>query len=465
MIAACASNSGKTVTTLGLISALECLGIPVIAAKCGPDYIDAGWLGWATEKPVANLDSRMASENGLERLIARMTAINKGLIVIEGAMGLYDGDREGRASCAELAARLNIPIILLLNAKGVGHSLGAIAQGFLDFQADWMGEYGRPRFLGVICTHTGSARHEELCREILKPILKSKNLGFFGCLGSKEAPQIPSRHLGLTGAKEVGLDKQNLALWFKKACPPERILKALNYTSQETNQNGESSFFFPSVKKKAELTIAIARDDAFSFCYADLPAMLAEMGACVAFFSPLQDDKIPCCDGIYLPGGYPELFAEKLAANRGMLNAIKEKAAQGTPIYGECGGYIYLGKSLHDSRGKIYEFCGLLPIHFEMTNKLAALGYREIEQAEVHSTLLKGEKLNGHEFHYAKVLPNQKGRHLWLYKDIYGRACFDGYVEGNIMGGFTHLYPEGSRKFWRAWLDQCLNNKKRQNGN
>lgn len=466
IIAACASNSGKTVTSLSLICALESLGIPVIAAKSGPDYIDSSWLAWASGRPCVNLDLCMACPGGLEILRQRMSSELKGggIFILEAAMGFYDGDRQGRYSTAELSVRMKVPVILLLNARGMGHSLAAMAQGYLNYKAEWMKSLGFPRFLGVICTHTGGESHEQLCREILTPILERKGLKYFGSLPAKDAPVINSRHLGLKGPREIILDKGELSDFFKKAIPPEKILNCIDYIPNSINleckRNKRPRFFFSPLKRrgKPHVTIAIARDSAFSFCYADLPAMLKEAGARIVFFSPLADHILPHCDCIFLPGGYPELYARRLASNLSMLAEIREAAGAGKPIYGECGGYIYLGQSLKLANGQIYDMCKLLSPHFECCKRLNALGYRVLESESINLISSSKILLHGHEFHYSRSIscaPAPTCKPLWKYRNSKGSVVYDGYINGRVMGAWSHLYPEGSRPFWRFFLSLC----------
>lgn len=468
VIAATSSNGGKTSASIALICALKRFGIPVLSAKCGPDFIDPSWLGWACGKPVANIDLHMTGREGHKRLQERLKAElgSHGALIVEGAMGLYDGDRQGRASTAEIAAIMQLPILLLLNAKGMGQSLAAVAEGFLNYQASWQKETGACKFLGLICTHSGSDAHAALCRSILEPVVKKFNIPFLGCLSGRNAPQIPSRHLGLIRANEVSLNKDELADWFISQIDMPCLLENLELAKtgsspyRDRASHATAHEFFPALSAPDSrcVDVAIARDEAFSFIYADLPALLQEAGARVEFFSPLHDPELPECDGIYLPGGYPELYAERLSGNLPMLAAIRRKAESGTPIYGECGGYIYLGHSLKDGKGQLWKMCDLLPVKFELEKKLQGLGYRQVRAF----TQVSGGPVicKGHEFHYARIVDASEDiKPLWRYmKEESGR------VEGtcsrnNVFGSWIHLYPEGSRDFWKYWLNLCLESK------
>ena len=486
LVAAPGSGAGKTVATLGLIRALRGAGLEVRAAKTGPDFIDTAFLAAASGAPAANLDAWMCAPGrkkgprglptGLGRLRHRLLAGVGGrapdLWVVEGAMGLYDGGPGGSGGAAELAALLDLPVLLLLNVRGMGQSVAALAEGFLRHRP----RGGRPRFLGVLCTHTGGAGHERLLREALAPALRGEKLPLLGFLPRADAPKIGSRHLGLVEAREAlpAMDLDGLGHWFAAHCDMEALLRALGLSASATGDASEPvtaksatsaappAAFFPSRARRARRTagrprIGIARDAAFSFCYADLPALLAELGAEPVFFSPLADAAPPPdCAGLYFPGGYPELHAGELAANTSMLAALRALAAKGLPMYGECGGYIYLMREL-EADGRRHALAGLLPLACHMGGRLAALGYREAEP--MPGWLPEGKSpclVRGHEFHYASLATPElpKGcAPLWRVRDAAGKErAPEGCRVGRVAGSWLHLYPEGSRRFWRAWL-------------
>ena len=489
LLAAPASGAGKTVAALGLIRALRDAGLEVRAAKTGPDFIDAAFLAAASGAPAANLDAWMcrpgrkmrprALPAGLARLRQRLLAPQPGgkrpdLWIVEGAMGLYDGGPGGSGGVAELAALLNLPVLLLLNVRGMGQSVAALAEGFLRHQPPG----ARPRFLGVICTHSGGAGHERLLREALASVLHAAKLPLLGFLPRADAPKIASRHLGLVEAREAlpDMNLDGLGRWFAAHCDMAALLRALGLSAAATDgaRGPETpkaatpahapAAFFPCRAHRTDRTagrprIGIARDAAFSFCYADLPALLVELGAEPVFFSPLEDAAPPeGCAGLYFPGGYPELHAGELAANAPMLAALRAFAARGLPVYGECGGYIYLMRELA-ADGRRHVLAGLLPLACHMGGRLAALGYREaaplpgwLPELPGHAPLV----VRGHEFHYASLdspeLPPGCAP-LWRVRDAAGnKRPPEGCRVGRVAGSWLHLYPGGSRRFWRAWL-------------
>ena len=522
------SNSGKTTLTLALLCALHERGLVARAAKTGPDYIDAAFHAALTGQPAANLDTWMCRESapspaerplsagavfsarlpaGLRRVFDRMSLpgqplasattaqpANNGifvpdLVVVEGAMGLFDGGHKGAGSTAHLAGLLGLPLLLVLNAGGMGQSVAALAEGFLHHRPAWA--KNKPlSFLGMVCTHVGSARHADLLRQSLAPLCKSSGVPLLGLMPRQGAPTLPARHLGLVEAREVlpDLDRHALAQWAESHCTIDMLLQRAGAgtlrrplpaetTAQAPTPTAPLSppstppitlaarFFSPASTGKKRgtqpLRIGMAWDEAFSFCYADLPALLGELKAEVVAFSPLRDNAPPRhCAGLYFPGGYPELHAGRIAANTSMRSALHALAAQGMPMYGECGGYMYLMHSLR-LNGQEYAMSGLLPRSCTLGQNKAALGYRAAQaQADwlptAHSRPLW---VRGHEFHYAQEQPAPLPAGcspLWQLHDSQGRFLrADGCRKGSVAGSWLHCYPEGSRRFWRAWLAGC----------
>ena len=520
------SNSGKTTLTLALLCALHERGLVARAAKTGPDYIDAAFHAALTGQPAANLDTWMCRESapspaerplsagavfsarlpaGLRRVFDRMSLpgqplasvttaqpANNGifvpdLVVVEGAMGLFDGGHKGAGSTAHLAGLLGLPLLLVLNAGGMGQSVAALAEGFLHHRPAWA--KNRPSaFLGMVCTHVGSARHADLLRQSLAPLCKSSGVPLLGLMPRQGAPTLPARHLGLVEAREVlpDLDRHALAQWAESHCTIDMLLQRAGagtlrrplpaHTTAQASTPPPTApitppitlaarFFSPASTGKGHdtrpLRIGMAWDEAFSFCYADLPALLGELKAEVVAFSPLRDNAPPRhCAGLYFPGGYPELHAGRIAANTSMRSALHALAAQGMPMYGECGGYMYLMHSLR-LNGQEYAMSGLLPRSCTLGQNKAALGYRAAQaQADwlptAHSRPLW---VRGHEFHYAQEQPTPLPAGcspLWQLHDSQGRFLrADGCRKGSVAGSWLHCYPEGSRRFWRAWLAGC----------
>lgn len=497
------SNSGKTVATLALLCALRARGLRIHMAKTGPDYIDTAFHAALSGMPAANLDiwmSRAARPArgqgrplrrlpaGLQRLVARMCTPGPDgrppdLLLTEGAMGLYDGGACGEGCTAQLATLLGWPVLLILAARGLGQSVAALAEGFLRHRPRWLAAGQTTGFAGLICTHLGSPRHAAIVREALGPVCANAGVPLLGLLPRAGAPLLPSRHLGLHEARETlpTLDTAALAHWLEAHCDVSGLLKRLGLPSHgerptpaaEPSPSGASALpppafptgqaaFFPlgppCNRHRKRYRIGIARDAAFSFCYADLPALLEELGAECVFFSPLADAAPPPCHGLYFPGGYPELHAQGLAVNRPMLAALRQLAEAGLPIYGECGGYIYLMQAI-EVEGRSLPMSGLLPLTCRLEQGRAALGYRLAEALPgwpASEPAARPLRVRGHEFHYAALLPASASAscaQLWRLRDSHGTELGpEGCRCGKVAGSWLHLYPEGARRFWRSWL-------------
>lgn len=449
VIASTNSNCGKTTAAIGLIAALQTRGIAVQPAKTGPDFLDAGWLARAANRPCLNIDVWMAPEVEIISLLHNWLMPGN-LLILEGAMGLYDGAANHTATTAHLAAILGLPVLLLLNAKGMGQSVAALASGFLAWGQVNLAK--SPRICGIVCTHVGSKRHKILLAEALAPVCKKFCVPLLGCLPSANAPQIPARHLGLMQACELDFDFHTAAQWFAANVDIDALLAALPVARSRTVTWRQQAI--QPHKSEQNPTVAIARDAAFTFCYADLPALLQSFGARIIWFSPLKDSTPPECDAVYLPGGYPELYIQQLSANVSMLNALRQLAANNVPIYGECGGYMYMLEAFMTEDGKLWPLAGLLPGKSLLGAQIAALGYRT-----ANSCWPGCEVVYGHEFHYAKA----QGEHcqpLWQVKNARGEAMGgNGQRRGNVSGSWIHLYPRGSQSFWRQWLKMAARGK------
>ncbi len=488
------SNAGKTVTTLALLRALRARGLRVHAAKTGPDFIDTAFHAALTGAPAANLDVWMCraarpdgkSETlrrvpqGLARVFARMRGPGADgrkpdMLLVEGAMGLYDGGAGGAGSTAQLAVLLGLPVLLALTVHGLGQSVAALAEGFLQHRPAWTADAGHPAFVGMICTHVGGEKHKEILRQALAPLTAQTGVPLLGLLPRDGAPRLESRHLGLVEARESlpGLDHESLAAWLETHCDVRALVHQLGAPQRGLPPSPSRAdappgrFFAPRVRNGTTARrprLGVAWDAAFSFCYADLPALLREMGAELRFFSPLTDAAPPSgCDGLYFPGGYPELHAAALAANTAMRASLRAFADQGLPVYGECGGYIYLMRALRLD-GRDYPMSGLLPLTCLMGGQRAALGYRAARalpgwpagSSSGPAGTAQALRARGHEFHYGRLegtaLPPGCAP-LWQLRDSKGALLGpEGCRLGSVAGSWLHLYPEGARRFWRAWL-------------
>ncbi len=429
IIAAPSSGSGKTVATLSLLSLLKAKGVAVASCKAGPDYIDPEFHAAATGLPCFNLDIWAMRRPSLDALLAHQAA-RADLIIAEGVMGLFDGipGKDGRSngSSAELANHLGLPILLVLNAKGQGATAGAILEGLMRYDP-------RLKFAGVVFNHVGGPVH----REILSEAAGAAGIKVLGFLPHVEALKVPERHLGLVQARE----HQGLAGFyatarasFAKAFDLDGILAAAGpITSPATP-------FTPLVPPLGQ-RIAIADDVAFAFSYPFQREAWAAAGAEILPFSPLADEAPDgSADAVYLPGGYPELHADRLAANGKFMVGLRAAAARGAFVYGECGGYMTLGTGITDAKGQRHAMAGLLPVETSFAARKLHLGYRQVSLSSASPLGAAGAGYRGHEFHYATILSEGAGEPLFKAADSRGQdlGCL-GRRAGSVMGSFIHL--------------------------
>ncbi|MBR4741470.1 MAG: cobyrinate a,c-diamide synthase [Desulfovibrio sp.] len=442
LVAGNASHSGKTTTTLALIAVLRKLGLRLATGKVGPDFLDTGYLQHLSAYPCANFDLWMLGEEGVIALAQRSRACD--FLLVEGAMGLFDG---GSASSANVAKILQLSVLLVLDVRGMAESVAAMALGFLQ-----TGLAQGLHFCGFLTTHVGSLAHQRMLNRVLLPLSTHLQVPYLGGLCRDEAPVLAERHLGLVASFESPkLNEEQLCRWFEAQINIDYLRFILPKTSV-VQRDEQSQWRYPSaVCCHHWVRVAIAYVVAFIFCYADLPACLEELGARICFFSPLHDEGVPSCDGVYLPGGYPELHASRLAANHSMLESLRHFVRAGQGIYGECGGYLYLLERLLDIENNEYPLLGLLPGTAELRGKRVALGYREVV-GDAHF-FGKTVRARGHEFHYALRRESVSSNALWQVKDREGhRLGAEGVFVGKVAGSFIHLPPLGALDFWRTWL-------------
>lgn len=409
IITAPASGSGKTTVTLGLLRALKRRNIRLHAAKSGPDYIDPRFHEAACGHPCLNLDAWAMSAGRIKSLVAGPLPL-----IIEGAMGLFDGaPPDGKGATADLARILNLPVVLVVDAGKMAGSIAPLVQGFMHHDQ-------AVRIVGVILNNVGSDRHEAMLRRALggTPI--------FGAIPRTTALQQPSRHLGLVQAQE----RPDLEAYLDAAADliaAHCDLRALQAFLKPLSLDRTQSRATPPAQ-----SVAIAQDAAFAFTYPHLLQDWQDAGATLQFFSPLANDPAPAADLIYLPGGYPELHAGTLAANTTFLESLRRSAAQ---VYGECGGYMVLGEALTDKDGKVHKMAGLLPVATSFATRKLHLGYRDLKAT---AGPLAGT-WKGHEFHYATTL-HTKGTSLFEAHDAEGKALPPmGLIRENVSGSFAHI--------------------------
>lgn len=423
VIAAPSSGSGKTVVTLALIRALRQAGHAVASAKTGPDYIDPAFHALASGRACINLDAYAMRPDLLGDLAARQAA-EADLLVIEGVMGLFDGAASGGGSTADLAAHLDLPVVLVIDAGRQSQSVAALARGFRDHRPDIT-------LAGVLLNRCGSDRH----RAMLEAALATIDMPVFGAVPRDAALALPERHLGLQQAGEHADFEgfvERAATLIAEHSDLTRIIAAARPIRPP------STGAAPTSLAPLGQRIAVARDLAFSFAYPHLLDGWRRQGAELCFFSPLADEGPgPECDAVFLPGGYPELHAGRLAAAEIFRAGMHRAAARNALIYGECGGYMALGDDLTDAEGTRHQMLGLLPLETSFAQRKRHLGYRRLHP---FAGLPWQGPLTGHEFHYATVVREGAAERLFQARDASGVLQPDmGLRQGRVMGSFAHV--------------------------
>ncbi|MFP9059811.1 cobyrinic acid a,c-diamide synthase [Natrialbaceae archaeon A-chndr2] len=418
------SDAGKTVATLAIARGLEAAGYTVQPAKAGPDFIDPSHHEALLGRPSRTLDRWLCGDDGLRRNYARGEG---DLCVVEGVMGLYDGDG---SSTAKVAETLGLPVVLVVDANAGMESVGATALGFRRYAEHIDRDI---EVAGIVAQRAHGGVHERGIREALP-----ESMTYFGRIPPMDDLEIPDRHLGLEMGTETSLDSdaleeaaetldiEGLAALARVPDPPSSVER------ESTDRSG-----------RHEVTVAVADDAAFCFRYPATLERFRTLGDLVSF-SPVSGDPVPACDAVYLPGGYPELHATQLEAG-GTLEELGERASDGLPVLGECGGLMAMSQSLTTVDGDRYEMAGILPADVQMHERFQALDHVELVALEDTLTARRGTTLRGHEFHYSRTT---------LREDVDARFAFevergtgitddrDGLTEYCSLGTYAHVHPE-----------------------
>ena len=383
MLSAMNSGSGKTVLTCGLLAARKVQGLSLQVFKCGPDYIDPMFHSRVLGTPSRNLDLFLQGEAGVRRTFARASGAD--LAVVEGAMGFYDGvKRTDRASAWAVAELLNIPVILAIRSQGASLTLAAQIRGLMDFRSP-------SHIAGLLLNDCKPSLYAHLA-----PILERETgCPVLGYLPPMEEAVLDSRHLGLLTAGEV----EDLTARFGMIARQMEQTVDIDALLSLAGETSGSAVRPPHPTPRCK--IAVAQDEAFCFCYEDNLDLLRENGAELVWFSPIRDRGLPPdVDGLYLPGGYPELYARQLSENGSMRESIRKTVSAGLPTVAECGGFLYLQKTLEDERGTSWPMTGTLPGAGYKTERLQRFGYKELNAERDSLLFRKGETVHAHEFHY-----------------------------------------------------------------
>ena len=453
VLAALSSGSGKTTLAVGLMSAFA-ERMTVQAYKVGPDYIDPGYHAAATGRPSRNLDTWMIPPERVKESFAR-SAVSADLCIIEGVMGLFDGydGRSEAGSTAEVAKLLSAPVVLVIDAHSMARSVGAVALGFRQFDPQL-------NLAGVILNNVASAAHAQWVTEAVQSVGSS----VLGCVPRSQNLAVPERHLGLYMAGERMAATQTFIETAKEVVRQNMDLSALEALARTAPKIELRSLIIPEGNlTSGDVRIGVARDEAFCFYYEDNFDLLREAGAELVFFSPLHDpDLPPALSGLYLGGGYPELYAAQLAENAPMRAALKSAIESGMPTYAECGGLMSLAETFVDGAGVAYPMLGVLPGFTRLTGQLK-MGYREVVALQSTPLLGKGETARGHEFHYSEWI-RPAGNDACAYAiqpRRGGESQPEGFAKDNLLASYVHLHFASNPHLARNFVSACRSFQRR----
>jgi cobyrinic acid a,c-diamide synthase len=445
VIAGVRSGVGKTTIATGIMGALTRRGHRVQPFKAGPDYIDPSYHQLACGVPSRNLDTWLLPHPTVSELFQRASA-QREISVMEGVMGVFDGhsslSEEG--STAQLAKLLDAPVILVADAAKVARSVAAEVLGYQQFDPHL-------RIAGVILNGVGGPRHLEFCQPQIEA---TTGLPVLGYLPRRDTLVQPERHLGLIPTVEGTVVQE----WYDAliAQAEETIdLDRIIQIAATANPSPVPAQVFPLEPQPRKAVIAIARDKAFSFYYQDSLDLLEAWGAELAPFSPLEDRSLPeGAGGIYIGGGFPEMFARELSENTPMLQSIKDAISQRVPVYAECGGLMYLGRSLSDLEGTQYPMVGAIPVVSSMEGRRLHLGYREVESRTDSPLLSRGQRVRGHEFHWS-VLEQPPDPEQSVYRVIDQDNRAEGFKIGSVWASYIHIHLGSGPTLAQRFVDTC----------
>lgn len=447
IITATGSSCGKTTVTCAILKALVDRGLSVASFKCGPDYIDTMFHGKIVGEKSRNLDPYFFSEEVLKYIFAKHAG-EKDISVIEGVMGYYDGiDMSGEASTYEVSHITESPAVMIVDAKGAALSVIAEIAGFLNFKKE-------SELKGVIFNRCTESMYEKFKKAVVENF--GERILPLGFLPNMPECSLESRHLGLVTAEEVeNLSEKltSLARCAEKTIDMDGIIRLADTAPYMEIKK-------ITLPKNERIRIAVARDKAFSFYYEDSLGVLEEMGAELVNFSPINDKELLTeIHGIYLGGGYPELYAEELSRNKGMLSSIKNKIEKGLPCIAECGGYMYLTQGIvvaEKNQKYEYEMAGVLPGKSFDTGKLVRFGYAEFTAKKDNMLCKAGEKIRGHEFHHWDT--DDTGNDFVAVKPS-GKSWDCAFLGETLYAGYPHFHFYSNLDFAKNFYAACLKEK------
>jgi cobyrinic acid a,c-diamide synthase len=439
---------GKTTIATGIMGALARRGYAVQPFKAGPDYIDPSYHQLACGVPSRNLDTWLLPHPTVLELFQK-AAGRRQISVVEGVMGVFDGhsslDEEG--STAQLAKLLGAPVILVADAAKVARSVAAEVLGYQQFDPDL-------RLAGVILNGVGGPRHLEFCQPQIEA---TTGLPVLGYLPRREELVQPERHLGLIPTVEGTVFQEwydTLVAQVEETIDLDRIVQL----AAASNPPPAQPQLYPSEPQPKRAVIAVAQDKAFSFYYQDSLDLLEAWGAELAPFSPLVDPVLPeGAGGVYIGGGFPEMFARELSENVSMRRSVRQAVERGLPVYAECGGLMYLGQNLSDLEGVQYPMVGAIPVVSSMVGSRLHLGYREVESRTDSPLLQRGQRVRGHEFHWS-VLEQAPEPEQSVYRVTNQDDRSEGFQVGSVWASYIHIHLGSDPSLARNFVDTCSGN-------
>lgn len=443
MIAGTHSGVGKTTICTALMALLTQNGLNVQPYKVGPDYIDPGYHHLATGQISRNLDAWMLGESKVQELFTA-NAEGKDIAVIEGVMGLFDGVRGETdfGSTAHIAKLTSTPVVLILDVRSMARSAAALVKGFVSFDPDL-------KIGGLILNRVGSASHYQMLEQAISEVTDIPILGY---LPKNLRIEMPERHLGLVPATEGGILTEALQELIDALANTVNVEGLLELARRSQEFDWVKPLAESDQTKGVKLRIGLAQDQAFSFYYRDGLDYLEQLGVEWVPFSPIADTQLPdALDGLFIGGGFPEMFLAQLATNESMKLSIQRAHGNQMPIYAECGGYMYLTEAISDFQGQSYPMVGLIPYTSAMQKRLVAMGYVEACAMTDNLVARAGETYRGHEFHYSQMLTtdhlesdmNPKPA-VQLRKNRDGQIKYDGYSTDRLFASYVHIH-------WAAW--------------
>lgn len=447
LLAGTQSGVGKTTISTGIMGALNKGDLVVKPFKVGPDYIDTQFHSYITGNPSKNLDAYLLEEKVIKNLFYKNLASGD-IAVVEGVMGLYDGmgTKKDEGSSAHIGKILNLPVILIIDGRGMSSSAAAMVLGYKLYDPE-------VNIAGIIINNLSGEGHYKLLKEAIE---RDTGVSCVGYLNKNNDIQLESRHLGLVPCGEVPVLEekiQEIVTMVEETIDIEKIL-SLSSTI-EIKETPKTSKFL--IEKR--IKIAYAYDDAFNFYYQDNLELLKELGCDLVPFSPLKDNTLPKdIDGIYIGGGFPEVFGRRLEENQEMREEILKKAKEGLPIYAECGGFMYLTKEIETLEGDIYQMVGIFNGRGKMTKRLQHFGYCEVETQENSNFFKETINVKAHEFHRSMVEVEDKDYIYHVKKRRNGEVVNDWYCgleKYNCIGAFPHIHFYSNIKFAKAFIEKC----------